>query len=206
MIIYTQDFEGYSGGDIFGQDNWAHGSGHTGGGGPINAIAGGIGASASAALQAASGYTTWYYRPFTDIIKQGKWYRLTFDIKANSSLSAGTTITYLAQDEARFPWSFEVDYLGNVNLTDKNGSNSLGSITLDADHSVEIVVDENGTINVWIDSGSVMTDGVAMPANINRIDFYFADVSVTQADAFLWDNIVLTLREQSNVYKFYVGK
>jgi hypothetical protein len=204
MNIYSQNFEGLSIADLYTQDSWDHASGHAGG--SISVIASGIGSSQSAALQANSASTTWYYRPFTDTIKQGKWYRLTFDIKANSGLSAGTTMTYLAQDEVRYPWSFDVDYLGAVNLTDKNGANALGSISLDADHSVEIIVDESGTINVEIDGSNVLNDGVAMPCNVNRLDLYYAAAGYTQADAFLWDNFVLTLREQSNVYKFYMGK
>jgi len=205
------NFGVYALADLDGQGNWTHAAGHTGG--SIDVAATGIDASQCASLTTNSGDDTWYQRPWDastlpdDVIEPGMWNKVTFKFQINTTLGAGSVQTSLAEGSTNTMWDFVVDNsTGACSLVDRNGVQSCGSVSLDAPHTAEITTDENMLIIVKIDTVAVFSTGLAKVASVDVFEMYFADASVTQADAFYWDDITVYARTTANVYKFFIGR
>ena len=202
-------FDGLTAGDLSGQDNWTVAPSHTGGTIDVDTYGGGQ----AAFLSSSVGNTTLYIRSWTtgelpnDRLDSGSRYTMNWTFNMSSALTSGTVSTGLSDaSDTQFPWYLEVaNTTGAVTLTDRNGVQSLGSVTLDTDHTVEVVVDENSDMTVNIDSAGATGGFKAAVVNASYIELYYGG-GATVTDAFVWDNIVLKVQITNNIYKYFIGK
>jgi len=198
--IYSQDFEGLSLADLNGQDSWFQGTGHTGG--SIDVIAGQV-----ASLSISAGNSVDYERIFDQALYPGQYHESTFVVQVNSTLTGGAVGTWGFDPTGTIViWEVDIDNTtGNVTVWDKTGSHITGSsVSLDAPHTVKVVINEAMDLEVFVDTVSVYT-GTVVGKTYYGLGFYFGAIASTIANVAHWDDVLVQLRDSGTIFKIFVG-